>query len=120
MKTSQTLLYRVLGWNIQGDLGPWTFYTSQRKGLVWFLKAPPKTPPTVSQVHQRNKFRIAAVCWNKLTPQQREDWRIACLQANLAISGYNFFVFYLTNGTDAHVQTIERQSHRTLLPLWTT
>jgi len=88
-------------------------------GLVWFPKAPPKTPPTPDQVHNRNKFKIAAATWNNLLPQQRADWTLAAKRANLAITGYNFFVFYMTKGTDAHVQTIQRQAALPLLPLWT-
>lgn len=119
MRTDEAQLFRILGWSVQGDLGPFTFYTSQRKGLVWFPKAPPKTPPTASQIHQRNKFRIAAACWTGLTQDQRNNWTLAAHRANLAITGYNFFIFYMTKGTDAHVQTIERQSALSLLPLWT-
>lgn len=104
---------------MQGDLGPFTFYTSKRKGLVWFLKAPPKKPPTASQVHQRNKYRIAAECWNALTQQQRRNWTRAAHDANLSITGYNFFIFYITKGTESYVQTIERQTGIVLLPLWT-
>lgn len=119
MRTSEAQLFRILGWNVQGDLGPYTFYTNKRMGLVWFLKAPPKKPLTASQVHQINKFRIAASAWNALSAQQRDDWRRAAIRANLSITGYNFFIFYLTKGTDAYVQTVERQTAIPLLPLWT-
>lgn len=119
MRTSEPQLFRILGWNVQGDLGDYTFYTSKRKGLVWFLKAPPTKPPTAGQVHQRNKFRIAAECWQALSSQQRANWTTAGHAANLSITGYNFFIFYLTKGTRAHVETIENQTGIILLPLWT-
>ena len=54
-----TSILRYLGFNTQGDLGPWTFYTSKRKGLVFFAKAPPLEPPSLMQNHKRNKFRLA-------------------------------------------------------------
>jgi len=116
MKTQSSIL-RYLGWNTQGDLGPWTFYTSKRKGLVWFIKAPPLEPPSPMQIHQRNKFRLVAATWRSLSAEQRNNWSLAARRAHLQITGYNLFTYYLTRNDPAVVRTIEQQSRVDLLPL---
>ena len=110
-------LLRYLGFNTQGDLGPWTFYTSKRKGLVFFQKAPPLEPPSRKQIHQRNKFRLAGMVWRSLTDDQRSSWSRAAVAARLQITGYNLFVYYITTGDSAAIQTIEHQSRQDLIPL---
>lgn len=116
MKLDQTIL-RFLGYNATGDLGPYTFYTSKRKGIVWFTKSPPLEPPSPLQVHQRNKFRLAGHCWRALIPEQRAAWLAAQDGANLAITGYNLFVYYITTGDLETIQTIQRLTNLNLLPL---
>lgn len=116
MKLDQTILH-FLGWNASGDLGPWTFYTSKRKGLVWFLRSPPLSPPSPLQTHQRNKFRITAYIWRSLSPQQRARWNEAQYRANLSVTGYNLFTYYITTGDAPAVETIERQTGLKLIPL---
>jgi len=110
-------LLRYLGFNTQGDLGPWTFYTSKRKGLVWFVKAPPLEPPTLAQTRQRNKFRLAGYVWRSLNAEQQRAWSRAAIAANLRITGYNLFVFWITTQDHPAIHTVERQSNVNLLPL---
>jgi len=116
MKLDQTLL-KFLGFNATGDLGPWTFYTSKRAGLVWFIKAPPLEPPSPLQVHQRNKFRLTGYLWRALSPEQQADWSLAQARANLAITGYNLFTYYVTTGDAPAIVTVERQTGLDLIPL---
>ncbi len=116
MRLNRSIL-KFLGFNTQGDLGPWTFYTSKRKGLVFFVKSPPLEPPSPKQVHQRNKFRVVGFMWRSLTPQQRKDWELAALAAHLQITGYNLFTYYVLKDGELVVQTVEAQSGITLLPL---
>lgn len=116
MKLDQTIL-RFLGYNATGDLGPYTFYTSKRKGIVWFVKAPPLEPPTPLQIHQRNKFRLTGYLWRALVAEQREAWRLAQSRASLSITGYNLFTYYVTTGDASAIETIERQTGIDLLPL---
>jgi hypothetical protein len=110
-------LLKFLGFNTQGDLGPWTFYTSKRKGLVFFQKSPPLEPPTLLQIHQRNKFRLAAYIWRSLTQDQQERWSDAAEKANLRITGYNLFVFWICKQDDTAIRTIERHANIKLIPL---
>lgn len=116
MRRNEDIL-RFLGFNTQGDLGPWTFYTSKRKGLVFFQKAPPLEPPSRKQIHQRNKFRLTAMIWRGLAQQQRDDWNQAALTARLQITGYNLFTYYVTRNDVAAITTVEQQANIQLLPL---
>lgn len=116
MRRTEDIL-RFLGFNTQGDLGPWTFYTSKRQGLVFFVKSPPLEPPSPLQIHQRNKFRIAGMVWRSLTATQRKAWLTAATRAHLQITGYNLFVYYITRNDAPTIETVERLSQQDLIPL---
>lgn len=116
MLREQSIL-RYLGFNTQGDLGPWTFYTSKRKGLIFFQKAPPLEPPSPLQIHQRNKFRIAGAVWRALPPAVQRSWQVATIAAGLRITGYNLFVHWICIQDDSYINTVERQSRIDLVPL---
>lgn len=96
-----------MGWNAQGDLGGLTFYVSRRGRLVFFAKAPPLSPPSALQRHQRDQFRLAAQLWRNLTPERRAAWHQAEYSAHLGITGYNLFVFWATTHGDEIIRTIE-------------
>jgi len=117
MKLADQHLFNFLGWNTQGDLGPWTFYTAKDKGLVWFPKSPPLKPPSYLQTVQRNRFRLAAQLWRSLTPAVRQDWMDAANKAHLWIHGYNLFVIAAVKPGLTSFPTIERQSGITLAPV---
>lgn len=117
MKTFSPRLFQFLGWNTQGDLGPWTFYTSRRGNLVFFPKAPPLSPPTPDQVHQRNRFRLAAKAWQALIPAFRERWNTAAVAAHLRIHGYDLWTYYHLTLDAPAIRTIENQTRIQLLDL---
>lgn len=110
-------LVRFMGINSQGDLGPWTFYTDKRKGLVYFVKAPPLEPPSLLQESIRNSIRLAAYTWRSLSEETQRDWELASKRAHLSITGYNLFVFWLLRHEDAAIHTIERLTNIKLIPL---
>lgn len=114
MKLNQSLL-RFLGWNTQGDLGPWTFYTDRRKGLVFFPRSPPNKPPSYLQRKQRNQFKMAAAAWRLTPPDKRESWRLAAAAANLRITHVNFFFYWFLTKDNAAVRTVERQTGYSLI-----
>lgn len=101
---------KIIGFRPTGDFGPLTGYTSKRGKAVWYLKAPPKTPPTGHQLHQRNLIRMVARLWTSLTPAQRADWLAAAQLAALRITGYNLFVYYHLTLDTRTVATVERIS----------
>ena len=105
----------LLGLRPTGDLGPLTGYTSKRGKPVWFLKAPPKKPPTGWQIHQRNLFRQIARHWNELPALDRLDWQRAAERAHLNITGYNLFVYFHTTRDRHAIATVEQQSGITLV-----
>jgi hypothetical protein len=99
MKITGTSLYKWLGFRPTGDLGPFTFYTSQRNRIVFFPKAPPLNPPSYHQTVQRNRFRLAAKAWQALPDIEQQNWERVSKTAKLTINGYNLFVwYYLRNG----------------------
>jgi len=104
-----------LGFSPTGDLGALTGYTSKRGKPVWYLKAPPKTPPTGYQIHHRNVFRQTAAAWRALSDVERANWMEAARLARLHLTGFNLFVWYQIKGDTAVIQTIERHSGITLL-----
>lgn len=110
-------ILRFLGFNTQGDLGPYTFYTSKRKGLVFFQKSPPLEPPSLAQIHQRNKFRITGFIWQALAAEQRATWLKAAHLADLQITGYNLFTYYVLTEDVAAIETVERLARVDLIPL---
>ena len=116
MRRTEDLL-RYLGFNSQGDLGPWTFYTSQRGALVYFIKAPPLEPPSLLQLSVRNSIRLAAYTWRSLAPQARVDWELVSQRAHLSITGYNLFVSWILGRDDAAIHTLERITRIDLIPL---
>ena len=113
---AKSMLFRWLGFNSQGDLGGWTFYTSKDKGLVFFPKSPPLKPPSYLQTVQRNKWRLAATVWRAYTTAQQDLWERAAIAAHLWITGYNLFMFTILTADRSYLQTIERQSGITLPP----
>ncbi len=115
MRVDEKIL-RMLGTHVTGDFGPYTFYTSRRSGVVWYPRAPALQPPTPLQIHWRNKFRLAGFLWRGLEPSQRADWLSADRKANLSITGYNLFTYYVLSGDDASIHTIERQTGLNLIP----
>lgn len=107
-------MYHVFGFHPSGDLGPLTFYTSKRGRLVFFPKAPPLSPPSTRQRHERNRFKLIAQSWNALAKDVRQRWSLAARKASLAISGYNLYVYYCYTLDRQALATIERQTGLTL------
>jgi len=89
MKPAHNALWRFLGFNTQGDLGPITFYTSKDQGLVMYLSTSPKKQQSARQRQQRNMFRAAAETWNLFSRTERDAWERAAKKARLRVSGFN-------------------------------
>lgn len=99
-----------MGWNATGDLGGLTFYTSKRRKLVFFLKAPPKTPPNFWQRRNQHRFRLAAALWRRLGQAERRRWELASRRLSLRLTGYNLWIYYFTSRDQATIDTIFRQA----------
>lgn len=110
MKTIAPSLLRFLGFNSQGDIGPYTMYTAKDKGLVWYVKSPPLKPPSYLQTVQRNKWRLAARLWRSYTPAQRAAWLTAAIRARLWIHGYNLFIYVATRPDRSILNVLTRDT----------
>ncbi len=110
MKTLAPHLHQFLGLLTNGDLGPYTMYTSQRNRLVVFQKTWPKDPATYHQTLHRNRWRHAALRWRALPQSLRDDWEQLSKRAYCSVTGYNLFIYYITGKGTAVIQTIERQT----------
>lgn len=106
--------YNILALNLQGDIGPITFYTSSRGKMVAFLRAPPLNPPTAKQETIRDIFRNAASQWRALTPGQRTEWQQVADRCNLGITGYNLFTWYSHKRHYPGIQPLEEKARITL------
>lgn len=117
MKPIGGSIWQFLGFRATGDLGPFTFYTTQRNQTVFFPKAPPLNPPSYLQTVQRNRFRLAATTWKALPESERRNWERITQTAKLTINGYNLFVWYLLrNGEDTCQKFADRYNIQ-LFPL---
>jgi len=83
-----------LGFKVQGDIGPITCYTSKKGKIVWYLKAPPKEPPSEHQTMNRIAWAESAIMWRMLDPEERTVWKEIARRANLRITGFNLFTYY--------------------------
>ena len=110
MQTAVPKTFTYLGLKIQGDLGPFTCYTSSQGQVVWYLKAPPKTPPSWQQFNQRDTFVYTGWCWSCLTPAQKAVWKAVAARACLRITGYDLFTYYCVTGDEPPIETVERQA----------
>lgn len=110
MKTSDTNLLKLAGWNIQGDIGGLTCYTSRKRGVVVFIKAPPRVPPSFAQIHQRNRFRAAGQAWQSMGHTEREKWRTLCNRLKLRIGPPALFFYWYLKTAHQHIRTIEHQA----------
>ena len=100
----------ILGWNVQGDLGPLSIYTSSRGKTVFYPRAPPLQGPSPTQEFMRELFRTAAAAWRCLTPYQRVDWLAVARTTGLGINGYCLWVWYYRARDRSRLATLEKQS----------
>lgn len=115
MKLANQSLLKFLGFNTQGDLGPWTFYTDKSNGLVFFAKSPPLKPPSPLQTRQRHIITTVAGWWSGLSEDVRAKWELATKRLRLYCTGYNLFIWYHTTHDRPTLATIERLSKLTLV-----
>lgn len=106
----------VLGLQPTGDLADLTAYTTARKKVVWFMKSPPKCPWSPQQIRNRNRWKLIADLWSKLTQEKRDAWNLAARRAHLDLHGYHLWVHWNCIQYEPTIRTIEHQSRITLLP----
>ncbi len=110
VRTIPPSIFQFLGYLTNGDLGPYTFYTSHRKRLVVFLKTWPKDPASYNQKLNRDKWRHAALRWQSLPQSVKDDWKQLGRKANLTITGYNLYIHYITGSGTSTVEACQRNT----------
>jgi hypothetical protein len=110
MKNQADKRFRLAGFNTQGDFGPFTMYTAADKGLVVFLKAPPRCPPTPNQIMIRTRFKRVGAKWRAMTPAQRVAWELLSMRSHIRIQGYALFTYCMMRHDADVVITLEDQT----------
>jgi hypothetical protein len=108
----------IIGLNVQGDLGPITFYTQFKAGkrtIVGFAKIWLSDPTTLKQLNHRNRVRNAATTWNALGDHEKKNWQTACSRLSLRLNGYALWTYYQMTADRRSIVTIERQAGITLI-----
>lgn len=109
-------IFALAAMRLQGDVGPYTTWTSKRQGVVILLKAPPDKPPSRLQFARRQAMRAAAINWNALTSIARSSWRRACITAQLRITPFALYFYFLTKRDNAAINTIRQNTGEPLPP----
>jgi hypothetical protein len=117
MKTDARKFHNLLGMAIQGDLGGITLYRNQYHHLVTFAMTWPKEPASVLQTRNRIRFRVIAATWSSLPQALRTSWLQVAARANLRITGYDLFTYYMLKADHGTIHTLEQQTAISLDPL---
>lgn len=110
MKPVGPNLWRCLGWNTQGDIGPYTCWTDQRGQLVVSPKSPPRSPASSLQRVTRARFALAHGLWRSFAAADRAAWTQAARRQHLRVSGYNLWMSCTMLADYSYARTIFRQS----------
>lgn len=114
MKTSTDKMMLLMGLKIQGDFGPITCYTNKRNQVVWFIKAPPRKPPSDQQILQRHQFIETAEKWEMIGKEEQQRWERLAQKAYLRITGYNLFMYWCLKGDLPAIVTVCGQAGMSL------
>lgn len=107
-------IFALAGIRLQGDVGPFTTWTSKRQGVVILLKAPPDKPASRLQASRRRTMKAASILWNALPSITRSSWARACLSARLRITPFVLFYYFMATSDHATIETIR---HLTAEPM---
>lgn len=100
----------LLGFDLTGDIGPLTAYTTNKGRAVLYPRASPLNPPSDAQVIQRDRFTEAAAAYAELTDDTKQKWQQAARRASLRITGYNLWTYYFIRRDKPCIQTICNQT----------
>jgi hypothetical protein len=83
------LFWAQCNFDIAGDVGDFTVWTTQRGKQVWIKRAPPDKPPSNKQFKQRARFRKAMENWKLVSPEDRAKWNEIGFRLGICASGMN-------------------------------
>lgn len=105
---------------IQGDAGPYTFYTRTGGQVVFYPFAPPDKPPSPSQIVQRRRLALVAEDWQALDNAEKQKWNAMAKRGRTWMTGYNLYSYAaLTPNSRDHMDGLRRQSQLPSIPLFT-
>ena len=81
-----------MGLVISGDVGGLTVYTDRLGRKIGFPKAPPKEPPSVCQIVERNRFRDAMLNWVAISDDDKKAYEQITMRLSLMMNGHNLWV----------------------------
>lgn len=106
---------QLLGFDLTGDIGGLTAYTTNRGRAVLYPRASPLNPPTDAQQLQRDRLTEAANEYAQLDPATKENWQQAARRASLRITGYNLWCYWWLTRDTPIIATVSKQSGIDLL-----
>jgi hypothetical protein len=104
----------LIAMRISGDLAGYTYYQTRRGQTVGYPAAPPKEPPTPSQLAQRQRFRDAAANWQALSQAHRDAWERMSLRCHLMATGYDCWIHFSLTGNERELAALARRGSEDL------
>jgi hypothetical protein len=111
MKASIAILKPYMGTDVWGDFGPWTIYRGKDGRAVWFLRAPPKKPPTAAVQYQRLRMKAVASWWAESPEDFKQEWRDLAVRCGARLTGFNLYVWYHLTSDLQTLTTLARQAN---------
>lgn len=103
--------WTLLGFNLSGDIGPYSIYTDAKRRKIVYPKSPPDKPPSTLQLHQRNRFTQAQSAWKALPDQVKRDLEEVCRRSSLVMGGCALWISAsLKPDGNESIQTLARQT----------
>lgn len=102
--------WNLIGQTVSGDFADLTIYTDKHGQKVFFPKAPPKEPPSIRQINQRARFRLAVKAYIAQPATVKANYEAATKKLALALTGQNLYVSVSLRGNLATLHTIRRQT----------
>jgi len=101
---------QLLGFDLTGDLGPWTAYTTNAGKAVLYPRQSPLSPPSDAQLLQRDAITEAAHVWQLFDQPTKTKWQQAARRAALRITGFNLFTYWWLRRDLPIIVTVSKQS----------
>jgi hypothetical protein len=110
MARNDNKLLALVAWSCTGDLGPWSFYTSRRRKIVFYPRSPALSPASPIQTVIRDRWRMATQAWKAMDRTLQSNWETATRALSLGLNGYALHVYWYTTGDTRSLQSIQRMS----------
>jgi hypothetical protein len=108
MQVSLTPLCAPLGLYPSGDLGLFTYYTTQKRRVVRFLTTKPLKPASSAQTRQRNLWGAIALQWSSLPQTTRDAWSRVAEGARLKVTAFNLYIHVYSRRDFECLRTVAR------------